>query len=100
MPLKRSTNTPRLPFDIRPLRIHLDSFKHVKIIRTWPANGHECTEGTRNTIRMFGMHFEVAGIHHEFSFERHPGSFQLFKGLTSQIFVDDLTYLEDISIVQ
>ena len=71
-----STNTLRLLFDNLPLRMHFESFKHVQNIRTSHTNWSECTEGTRNAIRMFRMPFEVAGMYDEFSFERHSGSFR------------------------
>ena len=77
MLLECSTNALRLPFDIFPLRMHFESFKHVKNIRTGPSNWPECTECTRNTIRMFRMYFDVDGMYLEFSFEVHSGSFRL-----------------------
>ena len=48
-----SQNTLRMPFDISPLRMHLEGFEHEQNIRTGHKNGLEYLECTQNAVRSF-----------------------------------------------
>jgi len=61
-------NTLRMPFDISPLRMHLESFEHVQNIPVSHKNVPECLECTQNALRTFRMQFDCPRMHNEVSF--------------------------------
>jgi len=46
--------------------VYLESFEHAQNIPTGRKNVPECLKCTRNSARMFRMHFDCTRMHNEF----------------------------------
>ena len=57
-----------MPFDISPLRMHLESFEHKQNIPASHKNVPEYLECTQNAVRMFKMHFAYRRIYMYYEF--------------------------------
>jgi len=69
-------NTLPMPFDISPLRMHLESFEHVQNIPVSHKNVPEYLECKQNALRIFKMQFNCPRMYNEVSFRQHSDSFR------------------------
>jgi len=65
-----------MPFDISPLRMHLESFDHAQNIPVSHKNVPEYLECTQSALRTFKIQCDCPGMYNEVSFRRHSDSFR------------------------